>query len=219
MLVELLEEETISKVLPCFRTVLAAYHQSQFNISFLAEIKSKIEKSLTDRLNFLNKDSSFSLAAVLDSRFGTSWAPPFEKIKLENMLIEQITLNEEVNLNKKSSDSIPTRSYIFFDETGVQERQEHFNAYKNEVKDYLINIRASNLSSQQTESDPLVFWSVHCLKWPYLARLAKRVYSVPAVKSSMECSLQLDKLQSLSNHTDSKLIEQILFLKCNETLY
>ena len=218
MLVELIEEDTMSKVLPCFRTVLSTYQQCQFNISFLIESKSKIEKSLTARLQILNKDSSFSLAAVLDCRFGTSWAPPFEKIKLENMLIEQITLSEETNLNKKSSDLNPMHSYIFYDETCLQERQEHLNVYKNEVKDYLASIRSADYNPQ-AQSDPLVFWSVNCQKWPCLARLARKVFSVPPVKYSVEYSLQLDKQQSLSNHNDFKHLEQILFLKCNDSLY
>jgi hypothetical protein len=131
--------------------------------------------------------------------------------------------------------------YIYYDESFIDEPKNNINIYRDEVASYLKHIRSNiNLNNKLSSTassnnsafsiinnhfdfnqttDPIRFWAINSKKWPYLARLSKKVFTVQVSNSGVERILNLDKNHFLSNHNDFKIIENILFLKCNQNLY
>ena len=222
---------SINKVMPCYQTLLNSFQQMQ--IFHLNEIKKKIQTVLNTRLDFLNRDPIFRIAAVLDPKFGTFWAPPFEKTRLELLLVENLCLDDDtvnINSNGRNSSQITPKTnteanhhchqgkYTIYDESYLLDRVDNIAIHREEVSSYLKYIRSNNDSIQMCSSDLFKFWSVNCKRWPGLAKLAKKVYSVHVSTYGVERSLNLDSSQTLLNHPDHSHIEKIIFLKCNKNL-
>jgi hypothetical protein len=243
----------ISKVLPCYKTLIFTYQKINFSINCFNDANKKLLQIIQNQLDFVVKDSSFKLASLLDPNFGTCFVPSIEKKQYEHFLIESVILNEEIysqnqqqslatSQYQNSSDLITQKyKYIYYDESFIDEPKNSINIYREEVASYLKHIRSNiNLNNKLStasssnnsafslinshfdfnqSTDPIRFWASNFKKWPYLARLSKKVFTVQVSNSGVERILNLEKNQFLSNHNDFRIIENILFLKCNQNLY
>jgi hypothetical protein len=227
-------QSKVGKVIPCLQTLLFTMQRLPLTLSWFCEANKRMQTLINAQLAFVYRDEIFRVAAVLDPSHGTTFAPSnIHKKQLEHCVIESLTRADTFSATTPMFWSPSSKyKYVCFDESFVDDQKQA--VFRDELASYLKQIRSvighhqSNSSSSNKlfssghygELEPVRFWIMHGKKWPHLARLVKRVWTVRASNwDGVERVLEIDKYrQALSNHPDAHILSEILFLKCNQNL-
>ncbi|CAF1113760.1 unnamed protein product [Brachionus calyciflorus] len=98
---------------PAYRGILWLLAESKDD-SIIRPMVDELERSLNDRLKYVPTDSMFSLAALLNPRYGLKWVEDSEVLYFKNLLrdnLKKIKGNILLNINS-NNENTPSKSFI-----------------------------------------------------------------------------------------------------------
>jgi hypothetical protein len=180
-----------------------------WNVPKLTGMIATILDSRLKRLKFVNDND------VIKNETTENLRRLYSNEKFENELnvVAAGHSDSTSDINQTNIASSSTNSIInaLFDD----DNDNDFVQDIDEVDDYL------SLSVQKQSCDPLVWWNDHSKRFPLLSRIARKYLSISATSVPSE-RLFSDAglhLTARRNCLAPELVEQLLFLKRNETLF
>lgn len=178
----------------------------------VSTLKSSIEK----RLSVYESEESYTIASVLDPRFKVRWCDeeklnePLTIVRLKASQTEIFQKNnpseEELSLPKKKP-----KSNFFNFMSPSRPKPKRSASVGNELDNYLSE------PCMDMDSNPLEYWSINCIKYPVLAKLASKYLAIPATSAPVE------RLFSVAGKTfrpercrlSDEKFEKLMTIKCN----
>ena len=196
---------SISLVIPCFLGLKR--HLSQLSTRHSSQIIRALQASLDHRLGHTSDEPLYVCGAILDPRFKLTWSTEIEKHqKMFQAEVSKLTLESDA----VSSDEEPQpKKSKLFSFMVVHSSHKKTNSYEQEFQLYLRDgFHCEN---------PLEFWHLKATEYTLLAKLASKVFTVPATSAPVERVFsQAGKiLNPLRCRMLPKNLETLLFLKMN----
>ena len=223
---------TISSIYVLLPTLLAGLSDIEGDSMVVQDVKKKIRTSLSTRMDIdlggVPSDKTLTslplIATFLDPRYKTlKLMPPSKREIVHDTVIKMMsevegssegTSNPGVTIKKEAS--IPKLESILFDclkgdivDLTEDNSPNSPNSYEHELELYIVE--------QVRIPDPLLWWKEQENKFPYLAKLAKKVLAIPATEVPSERAFSVAGLTvtKLRSSLDPQNVDNILFLHKN----
>ncbi|XP_067251732.1 uncharacterized protein [Chanodichthys erythropterus] len=170
--------------------------------------------NVSTRFNRFYSDKHLVLAAVLDPRFKTEWI--FRDGTVSNRLAEireMLVKEAEYNSVDKVTEarSVPKKVRIF---GSYESNSSVAGTAIGQMEEYLGSLRRS------PQEDVLGFWKTSAGSFPQLAKVARKIFSIPSGSSSAERVFSAAGLLSRAHRMSLKpdTLSKLMFLKVNSKI-
>jgi hypothetical protein len=227
---------SIGYVVPCVRGIKKELEKLQNLTPTSDKLKTNLLTSLNSRLNYLQNNTIYSLAAILTPKFGFKWCETTEEIyRLEADLMSSIyDFLSKFNVNRcqgindalvasnsiqvKTSDSEKQANkklklFSFIEDknkNSISNNNNNNKSIETIIREYKDAISQVNLELNDTTQ----FWKENEKKWPELAAFAKYILSIPATSAPVErvFSVGGEILSIRRRRLRDKLFQNIIFI-------
>lgn len=199
---------SISVIYPAFKGL--KNHLSFFKKFKASDTALEVEKSLEEKLGYVQSMPIFSVAAMLNPNFGFNWIDEKDHSENEKILLNQFL--KEVNIPKQDSlvkdvkINAPKKSYLCLSKTVGGDTE-----YSNELNSYIMYVKGFGYDENFCL---LNFWKSNEKIYPNLSNYVKKILTISIGLTEREKFLE-KVIQKMELESNFKILPSILFLKFN----